>query len=664
MNFIIEMERMLGHIVTERIFKGFRRRFKWNVPESYPKIMETKIAGFPLRIKYFPHNPYIGNAIFFQGIFEGQFLRLVSRLLRPGMNFIDIGANCGSYTLIAAQKIGFEGKVFSFEPQPDLVAVLQDSLKINNLKNVRLFNCALSDIDGTMQLYYPSGDNKNNESAATIMLQNYEETYQLPINVEVKVLSDLCFEHFSDCPYGVKIDVEGAEYNVLAGADRLFQKNKPEFIFLECIDMYLKRFGKSDKELFLLLNDYDYLIMGYFEKLGKFVTLKNFNEYVEKSHRTDQLLAILPSSEISKMIVNDVLKNKIKIKARNNMSTERNIKKFPSRITMVIPWFDQLKQNRLLRIFAKPYRIAKRLFIRPSFHNISYFRIENAKKYRNAYIEFGDKQVEESTCLEFGAGYEMLLPLCMGAWGFKKIYAVDIKEGVNPELLNRAASFVKIHACLPNLLYPPPNLRRFTYRNFRQILLSDYRIEYSAPCDMQSTPFDDESIDYIYANAVLEHVPWEMLQNILNECHRILTPNGIMAFEIDYRDHAWDKKLHSPYKIKNGFISPYHFLQYSTEEWNQYTPCEGHHNRKRHIDYEKLFLHTGFNIIINDPVSPLDSSFTPVYQTGHEMPSTDQLVQSLCTLQLSEEFKTYTLEELAILTGFWVLNKKNYTNNK
>jgi SAM-dependent methyltransferase len=182
---------------------------------------------------------------------------------------------------------------------------------------------------------------------------------------------------------------------------------------------------------------------------------------------------------------------------------------------------------------------------------------------------------------------------------------------------------------------------------------------------MRSTSFANESIDYIYANAVLEHVPWDVLQDILNECHRLLTPNGIMAFEIDYRDHAWDRRCgRPPYHAE----SPYHFLQFSNEEWSQYIPCDGHHNRKRHKDYEKLFLDYDFTIIVNTPVSPFDSSFTHAYQLAHDLPPADYLIQSLSNLTITEKFKTYKLEELAVLTGFWVLKKniikKLNTNTK
>jgi SAM-dependent methyltransferase len=151
----------------------------------------------------------------------------------------------------------------------------------------------------------------------------------------------------------------------------------------------------------------------------------------------------------------------------------------------------------------------------------------------------------------------------------------------------------------------------------------------------------DASVDYIFSNAVLEHIPKDIIKEILKECIRILTPNGILAFTIDYRDHCRDKNK----------ISPYYFLQFSNQDWKTMYPPDGH-NRLRHIDFKHLFEETGFEIIQEDSRTPFDSSFS--YQ-GH---SREKLIEQLKSTSLAPEFQKYTFEELAILSGFWVLRKK------
>ena len=294
---------------------------------------------------------------------------------------------------------------------------------------------------------------------------------------------------------------------------------------------------------------------------------------------------------------------------------------------------------------SSPYFFMRRLIEGVPTRNVSDARFETAKRYRDTYEKYGNGKLEEAVCFEFGAGREMLISMCLGVWGVKRIYSYDLTRHIRPELLNLTASRIKEKIGYPEDSQP----KLMNLKNFQQVLLEDYHIDYRAPADASTTTLTDCSIDFVYANAVLEHVPWESLNSILKECHRLLKPDGIIAFEVDYRDHARDGKS----------ISPYHFLRFSHNEWKNYTHCDGGHNRKRHKDYKELFKNTGFDIVREDPVSPLDESFVSEYAYPYKevMGSQKKTAEELRQSPIAADFNEYTLEELAVLAGFWILKK-------
>ena len=86
------------------------------------------------------------------GIWEKDVTAYLMKLIEGGMVVIDIGANVGYYTLLAAEKVGGHGKVFAFEPEPSRYALLEKNVRINGLKNVILVQQAVSNKTGTARL--------------------------------------------------------------------------------------------------------------------------------------------------------------------------------------------------------------------------------------------------------------------------------------------------------------------------------------------------------------------------------------------------------------------------------------------------------------------------------------------------------------------------------
>jgi FkbM family methyltransferase len=101
---------------------------------------------------------YVGRAIYFMGELDPKVTWALRRVLRPGDTFIDVGANQGLLSCIAAGLVGPRGRVHAFEPQPRIAALLRRSVADARLSQVTVHEVALSDRDGVARLAVPAGN--------------------------------------------------------------------------------------------------------------------------------------------------------------------------------------------------------------------------------------------------------------------------------------------------------------------------------------------------------------------------------------------------------------------------------------------------------------------------------------------------------------------------
>src|SRR6266446_6734031 len=90
-------------------------------------------------------NDQLLKSLFLTGLFEPNEFLLLDRLLRPGMEFVDVGANLGLYTLFAARKVGMRGVVLALEPSSREFQKLRANVELNRMSQVRLQQVAASD---------------------------------------------------------------------------------------------------------------------------------------------------------------------------------------------------------------------------------------------------------------------------------------------------------------------------------------------------------------------------------------------------------------------------------------------------------------------------------------------------------------------------------------
>ncbi|WP_414550955.1 FkbM family methyltransferase [Anabaena sp. CCY 0017] len=182
-------------------------------------------------------------------------LKSLQQYLQPNDIFIDVGANFGLHTLYAAKLLEHQGQVFAFEPVISNLKLLQRNITLNSLnQRVTIVSKAVSNSrQKSISFYLPSKDmtvtaslNQTSDNSLEIEVENTRlDDYWQAVDLAIKL---------------IKIDVEGAELEVLRGAENILKKWHPVLV-IEVHGFALPEFGSSVNELRNFLSN-----LGYEEK--------------------------------------------------------------------------------------------------------------------------------------------------------------------------------------------------------------------------------------------------------------------------------------------------------------------------------------------------------------------------------------------------------------
>ncbi|OHB86617.1 MAG: hypothetical protein A3D13_10550 [Planctomycetes bacterium RIFCSPHIGHO2_02_FULL_40_12] len=152
---------------------------------------------------------------------------LLSKLLKPGMRVVDVGANIGYYLLLFEKYIGSEGEVICIEPSVENLPELKKNIEINRFVNVKLFDVAIGMDDGTtgLRVGINSGVVEKNQGSYQVALRKLDSLVTDKVDF-------------------LKIDVEGYEGQALKGAQEILNRDKP-ILFLEIHPSIIPEFGFS-----------------------------------------------------------------------------------------------------------------------------------------------------------------------------------------------------------------------------------------------------------------------------------------------------------------------------------------------------------------------------------------------------------------------------------
>lgn len=248
--------------------------------------------------------------------------------------------------------------------------------------------------------------------------------------------------------------------------------------------------------------------------------------------------------------------------------------------------------------------------------------------------------IREATFLEIGTGWYPTFPLCLHLAGAPRIMTYDLHRHLAPDLVIALADRLALHAPLiataSGKSVTTVGRQQWKVANALRdgaslAAATGSAIDYRAPGDAASTNLAANSVDVVFSNSVLEHVPPSVIEAMFAEAKRILRPGGIMFHSVNCGDH---------YAYVDTSIHQLHYLQFSDQEWTRWNNSFLYQNRLRACDFTEMAKEAGFAI-------ELDTSCA----------KPDRLAQ-IDALRVHASFKArYTREQLAITSIDFIARK-------
>lgn len=210
----------------------------------------AKIFGYQVRLDL---ADVIQRQIYL-GVYEPRETRAVRAMLTEGMTMIDIGANIGYFSLLAAQLVGPGGRVVAVEPSAYAADSLAETIRGNGIAQIELRRVALGDRNGWSELHLPPAS-AGNHSPNMIVAHPAGETVRVPVMRLDDALEEWNLKRTIDL---VKIDVEGLEPRVLLGAQNSLESGRVRAILCELNGAWLNAGGSSRAEVVDQLRGYGF----------------------------------------------------------------------------------------------------------------------------------------------------------------------------------------------------------------------------------------------------------------------------------------------------------------------------------------------------------------------------------------------------------------------
>jgi FkbM family methyltransferase len=148
---------------------------------------------------------------------------VLNSLLKEGDTFIDIGANQGSFSIVASRLVGESGRVIAIEAQPRLVYAIKKSLELNALCPYDVFQTAVGDYDGVIEFLIPT----DTSGTAGVFYAHSARHHYKTIRIPIVKFDNLIEWHNLLGNVILKLDIEGSEYAFLKGAKEMISNSKP-----------------------------------------------------------------------------------------------------------------------------------------------------------------------------------------------------------------------------------------------------------------------------------------------------------------------------------------------------------------------------------------------------------------------------------------------------
>ncbi|MFA5932983.1 MAG: FkbM family methyltransferase [Microgenomates group bacterium] len=299
MNYLFSFQKVLNHPNNRNTkINTLGRLLLWKFNQLFLK--KTVIVNLTPEMKClcYPDSSF-GSLIIYTRFPEYEEMNFIYDYLRRDDVFLDVGANIGAHTLMAASKIK-NGKIVSFEPSLKALKYLKENIRINHLEAlVTIIDKVVSNKDG----YEKFISGKHSEIDRIGQKDDSSQVIKLISSITLDKFLTLHRISFVDF---IKIDVEGAEFKVMEGLKGYLEKGKIGLILFE-VNSNSKSYGYSVGDIISFLEENNYLLYS----LRDSNKISRLTDKDLRSHHTFNILAVNRSKKIQDRI------NKYVVKANN-----------------------------------------------------------------------------------------------------------------------------------------------------------------------------------------------------------------------------------------------------------------------------------------------------------------------------------------------------------
>ena len=231
----------LSAILPQRICNSVRFRFLSQI-NATGKILNEVHPGIFLELDL---SNWL-HRLYYLGFVEQNTFKIIKTLLPVDGTFVDVGANIGIYSCIMANHVGAAGSVIAFEPMAENLGSLYENIALNQLKNIEVNELALSNCQGSFNLYVPDF----HQQGPTGCTQVWNPGDWLTIGTTHATTLDIAFQ--KERLDFIKIDTQGHELEILEGAKSTIERFQPVIL--------CEVFEENRTKVFDLIKSWDYAI--------------------------------------------------------------------------------------------------------------------------------------------------------------------------------------------------------------------------------------------------------------------------------------------------------------------------------------------------------------------------------------------------------------------
>ena len=232
-------------VCAKSVYYFFREYLPLHILSLWAKngeITTSTIHGYRMTVNL--NDVGISHELALYGVHERESSQVVKKIIEPGMTILEIGANIGYYAILEARNAGASGHLYAVEPSPFNVALLKKNLARNNIKNADVYAMAIGEQNTTLPFFIAEKSNLSSfidrEAVGTM------DGTTVDVNVQTldAFLADKKPVDF------IRMDVEGYEWEILQGAEKILsQATPPKYFFIELHSTLLPKKNRSSRDV-------------------------------------------------------------------------------------------------------------------------------------------------------------------------------------------------------------------------------------------------------------------------------------------------------------------------------------------------------------------------------------------------------------------------------